>query len=312
MGKLIVDQIQKPGGSVFTLPTTAAAGSLISDSSGNISVNTSPTVMLLPTDSWRIVGSITTQSARGNLYSTGEWTSSGPNSTYQNATAAGTTMTYTHQSWNMAMGDGSPNGTTEYGYNSDYIGHYPRRIEYAHQNRMGWNYRSNYYFDNNTGYGGVTWRIMPVRNTTSSSITRTLNFNYSSYDTYNGAALGYYTPITSSGTNYANVTGGTWTQPFTTTTSTAQNQGTASIIIPAYTTVLVMFITAHQYSTTAWFIDSNMFYNLNTFFPTSGDLVCDNRMLQTLSMYRDTYVSSNSGSNPEQAYTNCAILFGDR
>jgi hypothetical protein len=312
MGKLIVDQIQKPGGSVFTLPTTAAAGPLISDSSGNISVNTSPTTLLLPTDSWRIVGSITTQSARNNVYSTGEWSSSGPNSTYQNATAAGTSTAYTHQSWNMAMGDGVPNGTTEIAYNSDYIGHYPRRIEYAHQSRMGWNYRTNFYYDNATSYGGVTWRIMPVRNTTSSSITRTLNFNYSSQDTYNGSALGYYTPTTSSGTNYANVTGGTWTQPFTTTGSTSSTSTNASITIPANTTVLVMLISAHQYVTTYYFIDTSMFYNLNTFFPTSGDLVCDNRMLQTLSMYRDTSSTNNANSAPEQAYANCAILFGDR
>jgi hypothetical protein len=191
------------------------------------------------------------------------------------------------------------------------MGQYSRRIDYAHQNRMGWNYRSNYYYDNATSYGGVTWRIMPVRNTTSAAITRSLNFNYSSYDTYNGAALGYYTPSGTS-TLYSGVTGGTWTQPFTSTANTASTGTSASITIPANTTVLVMLVTAHEYATTAWFIDSNQFYNLNTFFPTSQDLVCDNRMLQTLSMYRDTSTTTNAVSAPDQAYANCAVLFGDR
>ena len=309
MGKLIVDQIQKPGGSTFTLPTTAAAGSLISDANGNLSITSGNAVMLAP-DSWRIVGSVVSQSARQNLYSTGEWSSSGPNSTYQNATAAGSNTTYTHQSWNMAMGDGYPNGTSQNMFTNDYQGMYSRRVEYAHQNRLGWNYRSNYYYDNASGYGGVTWRLMPIRNTTSSSITRTLNFFFSSYDTYNGSALGYFTP-SGTGTNYAGVTGGTWTQPFTDTSNT-MTTSTASITIPANTTVIVMFITSHNYQTTYWFPDCNMFYNLNTFFPTSQDLVCDNRMLQTLSMYRDTTSSTNAVSNPEQAYTNCAVLFGDR
>lgn len=310
MGKLIVDQIQKPGGSVFTLPTTAAAGPLVSDASGNLSVLTNSSPTMVAPDSWRIVGSVTTQSARQNPYSTGEWSSSGPNSTYQSATAAGTNADYTHQSWNMAMGDGVPNGTTGIMYNSDYIGHYSRRIDYAHQNRLGWNYRTNFYYDNATGYGGITWRVMPVRNTTSAAITRSLAFMYSAYDTYNGAALGYFTP-SGTGTNYAGVTGGTWTQPFTTTGQTITSS-TANITIPANTTVLVMFITSHNYQTTYYFTDSSMFYNLNTFFPTSGDLVCDNRMLQTLSMYRDTSATTNAVSAPEQAYTNCAVLFGDR
>jgi len=306
MGKLIVDQIQKPGGSTFTLPTTAAAGSLISDASGNLSVQTG-SLMVAP-DSWRIVGSLTSQSARGNVYSTGEWTSSGPNSTYQNATAAGTNAAYTHQSWNMALGDGYPNGTSDYTYQADYQGHYPRRIEYAHQNRTGWNYRTNFYYDNNTSYGGVTWRLMPVRNTTSASITRTLNFMYSSYDTYNGAACGYYTPNTSV---YSTTSGGTWTQSFTSTSNT-QTTSSISVTIPANTTIIVMLVTSHNYQTTYYFSDTSMFYNLNTFFPTSGDLVCDNRMLQTLAIYRDNTSSSYTTSAPDQAYTNCAILFGDR
>lgn len=313
MGKLIVDQIQKPGGSVFTLPSTAIAGSLTSDASGNLSIVAPLTTpIMVASDSWKIVGSVISGSGRQNLYSTGEWSSSGPNSTYQNATGAGSNATYTHQSWNMALGDGYPNGTTQNTFTNDYLGLNARKTEYAHQNRIGFTYRSNYYFDNATSYGGVSWRLMPVRNTTNAAITRTINFNYSTQDTYNGMGLGYFTPSTTTGTNYANVAGGTWTQVATDTANSAMTSSSASITIPANTTVILMLVTAHQYATTGWFIDSSMFYNLNTFFPMSGDLVCDNRMLNTLATYRDTFTSSNSSSTPQDAYTACATLYGDR
>lgn len=309
MGKIIVDQIQKPGGSTFTIPTTAAAGYLRSDVSGALSI-VSPEIQI--PDNYRIVGSIVSQSGKGNLYSTGEWTSSGPNSTYQNATAAGTNATYTHQSWNMALGDGYPNGVNmEYCYTNDYSGMLSRKIEYAHGTRLGWMYRSNYYYDNASSYGGVTWRILPVRNTTNTAITRNLPFAYSSYDTYNGAALGYFTPANSSGTTYSTVTSGTWTQPFSATSNTITHSS-AAITIPPNTTILVMLITSHNYQTTYWFTDSNLFMGLNTFFPLTGDLICDNRMLQTLSMHRDVSLSSNSLSAPQDTYTACATLFGDR
>jgi hypothetical protein len=308
MSKLIVDQIQKPGGAVLTLPTAdGTAGQFIkTDGAGLLAFQTiSVLAGQPPADNSNIYGSVFTASGRGNIYSTGEWSSSGPNSTYQNATAAGSNTTYTHMSWNMFMADGYPDGSSQTMYANDYRGLENRKKFYANNQRLGVNYRELFYYENNTGYGGVSWHVMPVRNTTGSSITRSLSYMYSSYDTYNGAALGYYTP---NAATYAATTGGTWTQPFTATNTTITNTS-SSITIPAYTTVLVMLVTSHNYQTTYYFKESNMFYGLNTFFGTG--LVCDLRMLEALATLR-TPSSTYATSYPEQIYTGCAAVYGDR
>jgi len=306
MSKLIVDSIQKSGGAVFTLPMAdgTAGQFLTSDGAGGLSFTTSLSQTIVA-DNVRMYGSVFTASGRGNIYSTGEWTSSGPNSTYQNATAAGSNMTYTHQSFNMFLGDGYPGGTSQNMYAADYRGLENRTIFYSGNDRIGHNNRELFYYDNNTGYGGVSWHVMPVRNTTASSITRSLNYMYSAYDTYNGAALGYYTP---NAATYAATTGGTWAQQFTQTGNTITTTS-SSIVIPAYTTVLVMLVTSHNYQTTYYFKESSMFYGLSTFF--GSGLVCDLRMLTALATLR-TPSATYQVSNPEEIYTGCAAVYGNR
>lgn len=306
MSKIVVDQVQKSGAPAFTLPLAdgTAGQSMVTNGAGQLSFAT-PTDGVVPADSANIYGSVFSASARGNIYSTGEWTSSGPNSTYQNATAAGSNATYTHQSFNMFLGDGYPGGTSQIMYSGDFRGLDYRTILYSGNDRLGHNQRELFYYENNTSYGGVSWHVMPVRNTTGASITRTLNFMYSAYDTANGAALGYYTP---NAATYAATTGGTWTQPFTSTSSTITNSS-ASIVIPANTTVLVMLVTSHNYQTTYYFKESSMFYGLSSFFGTG--LVCDLRMLNALALLR-TPSASNTTSYPEQIYTGCATSYGNR
>jgi hypothetical protein len=308
MSKIVVDQIQKSGGAAFSLPLTdGTAGQLVkTDGSGNLSfISPVDTDTVVPADSAQIYGSVFTASARGNIYSTGEWTSSGPNSTYQNATAAGSNATYTHMSFNMFLGDGYPGGTSQPMYAGDFRGLENRTILYSGNDRLGHNNRELFYYENNTSYMGVSWHVMPVRNTTGSAITRTLNFMYSAYDTYNGAALGYFTP---DGATYAATTGGTWTQPFTSTSNTITSSS-ASITIPAGKTVLIMLVTSHNYQTTYYFKESSMFYGLSSFFGTG--LVCDLRMLNALALLR-TPSATNTTSNPEQIYTGCAAVYGNR
>lgn len=308
MSKIVVDQIQKSGGVAFSLPTTdGAAGQLMkTDGAGNLSFVAPPTDTIIPADNALTYASVMTASARGNIYSSGEWTSSGPNSTYQNATAAGSNMTYTHQSVNMFLGDGYPNGTgAQYKYAADFRGLENRTMLYSNGDRLGHSYRELFYYQNDTSYMGVSWHVMAVRNTTGSSITRTLNFQYSAYDTYNGAALGIFTP---NAATYAATTSGTWTQPFSATSNTIANSS-ASITIPANTTVLVMLVTSHNYQTTYYFKESTMFYGLSSFFGTG--LVCDLRMTHALATLR-TPSATNTTSNPEQIYTGCAAVYGDR
>ena len=307
MSKIVVDQVQKSGGVALTLPTAdGTAGQYMqTNGSGALSFSTPTSTPPVPADNANMYGSVFTASGRGNIYSTGQWTSSGPNSTYQNATAAGSNATYTHQSFNMFLGDGYPGGTSEIMYSGDFRGLDYRTILYSGNDRLGHNYRELFYYQNNTSYGGVSWHVMPVRNTTGASITRTLNFMYSAYDTYNGAALGYYTP---NAATYAATTGGTWTQPFTYTSNTISSSS-SSIVIPANTTVLVMLVTSHNYQTTYYFKESNMFYGLSAFFGTG--LVCDLRMLNALALLR-TPSATNTTSYPNQIYTGCATLYGDR
>jgi hypothetical protein len=307
MSKIVVDQIQKSGGAAFTLPTSdGTVGQIIkTDGAGNLSFVTAPVDNIVPADNALTFGSVMTASGRGNIYSTGEWTSSGPNSTYQNATAAGSDATYTHMSFNMFLGDGYPDGSTQPKYSGDYRGLENRTILYSNGTRLGPNQRELFYYDNNTSYGGVSWHVMPVRNTTGSPITRSLSYQYSAYDTYNGAALGYYTP---NAATYAATTGGTWVQQFTQTSNTITNT-TSSIIIPANTTVLVMLVTSHNYQTTYYFKESSMFFNLGTFF--GSGLVCDQRMLHSLATLR-TPSATNAVSAPHEIYTGCASVYGNR
>lgn len=309
MSKIVVDQIQKSGGAAFSLPLAdGTAGQLVkTDGAGNLSfISPVDTDTVVPADSAQIYGSVFTASARGNIYSTGEWTSSGPNSTYQNATAAGTNAAYTHQSVNMFLGDGYPGGgASQVMYAGDFRGLDYRTVLYSGNDRLGHNYRELFYYENNTSYGGVSWHVMPVRNTTGASITRTLNFMYSSYDAANGAALGVYTP---DATTYAATTGGTWSQPFTATANTIASSS-ASIIIPAGKTVLVMLVTSHNYQTTYYYKESSMFYGLSTFFGTG--LVCDLRMLEALAVLR-TPSATNTTSAPHEIYTGCAAVYGNR
>ena len=308
MSKIIVDQIQKTGGVPFSVPLTdGTAGNIITtDGSGQLAFSAPPQNTVVPDDNALIIRSVMSASARGNIYSTGEWTSSGPNSTYQSATAAGTNAAYTHQSFNMFMGDGYPNGTTQIMYSGDFRGLEHRTILSAANQRIGHNQRELFYYENNTSWGGVSWHILPVRNTTGSAITRTLSFMYSSYSSaQTGAALGYYTPDSAT---YSTTTGGTWTQPFTATGTTITST-TASIVVPANTTILVMLVTSHNYQTTYYFKESSMFFNLNTFL--AGDLVCDLRMVEALATVR-TPSSDNATSAPNEVYTACAAIYGDR
>jgi hypothetical protein len=309
MGKLIVDQIQKPGGSIFTLPTTASAGGLISDASGNLSIgNFRP----IPIEG-NTIGMIVTSSAQANVYgSTGQWTSDGPGGQTYQARYVGNTITDTSSTpmaFNMLMGDGMPTGGSDrmFAYNRN--GDIYRQCYYANNKRLGHMRQMQYYSDNTTDdYTGITMSVLPLRNTTGSTVTRTLPFYHSSdYSSYGGAAIGLYTPTNS--VVYSAVQGGTWTQPYTYTSSTNNIAGTASISIPANTTVLVLFATSHNYQTTYRFMDTHFYYNLDTVI--DGNVICDLRMLETLRTNRNTGNATNSVNIPAY-YTQCATQYGDR
>jgi hypothetical protein len=308
MGKLIVDQIQKPGGSTFTLPTTAAAGGLISDANGNLTIGS---FRPIPVEG-NTIGMIVSSSSQGNTYSGSSWTSDGPGGQLYRAFQVGNVTSDTNSTsmaFNMCMGDGAPTGGSERLFVYNRNGDIYRQCYYANNKRLG-HMRNVQYYDSNTtdDYTGITMSLLPVRNTTGSAITRNFVFYHSSdYSSYGGAALALYTPTNS--VPYSSVIGGTWTQPYTYTSSTTNVAGTASITIPANTTVLLLLATSHQYQTTHQFRDSHYYYNLDTVI--DGSLICDLRMLETLRTNRNAGNATNSVS-PAAYYTQCATQYGDR
>ena len=366
MSKIIVDQVQKNGGDVLTLPTTDAtannqalvgstAGVLsfspismpTADSDANKPVTTNgsgqlqfgafalptstgtagqilqsngtsatwvPSVAGLPADSNSdlIIGTVHSESNRGNAYSTGNWTSSGPNSTWYATQALNST--YDDATWNMFLGDGIPNGVqSDEFYINNANTNDVRVIEFANNNRVGHYYQDRYHQQNSTSYSGITLRVLPIRNSGTSDVTTSVSAEASSYSNsnYSGTCIGVYTPTNSSGTNYATVTGGSWqTLASYDSSSAGYNFGAQTLTVPAGKTVLVMLVTSTHYHTTYQFTDTNQFYNLSTTFSNS-DVHCDIKMLYALQCARSTSHTQTS-SSPHNVYTACAALFGDQ
>jgi hypothetical protein len=309
MGKIIVDQIQKPGGSTFTLPSTATAGAVYSDANGNLSISS---VKFAPVEG-NTIGMIVTSAAQGNVYgSTGSWTSDGPGGQIYSARYVGNTTTdanSTYAAFNMVMGDGMPTSTSDrlFAYNRN--GDIYRQCYYANNKRLG-HMRQLQYYDNNTtdDYTGITMSVLPLRNTTSASITKTVTFYHSAdFSSYGGAALAVYTPTNN--VTYSAVISGTWSQPYTYAASTNNTGGNASVVIPANTTVLLLYATSHNYQTTNKFVDSHYYYNLDTVI--DGSVICDLRMLETLRTNRNLGNATNNLDMPRY-YTQCATQYGDR
>lgn len=308
MSKLVVDQIQKSGGAVLSLPLAdGTAGQYMqTNGTGTLSFSTPTAAPPVPNDSSLIIGMVRSSSAQANTYSTPAWTSDGPNGVLNQSTI-GTDATSRGMAWNMLLGDGYPNGTSQIMYTNNREGNYQREVLFANNQRLG-HVRAVNYYDNNTtnNYTGLTWSCIPIRNTTAASITRSLSFYYSSdFSSYGGAAIALFTP---NAATYSATSGGTWTGLFS-SQSDQTSTTSASVIVPANTTVLLFAGTSHQYVTTYQFFDYHMYYGLSTFF--AGDLVCDLRMLGSLEIARSPS-NTNSAIAPQEIYTAAATLYGNR
>lgn len=332
MSKIVVDKIQKSGGPELTLPTTSGAANslIVNDGAGNLSfsdlgnllpaggANTVLTndgsgnlsfdiVSKVLDDTKDIIGMIRSSSAQNNTYSTPAWSSSGPWTTYQNYEVGGNNNSNT-QAFNMVFGDGYPNGTTQIFHVNDREGEYQRDLTYAWGNRIGHLKYKNYYDQNDTAnYTGKTWSLMPIRNSGSTDTAVTMNGYFSSeFSSYGGIGVGIFVP---DGATYSATTTGTWSQLYT-SQSTGGQTFTLSMTIPAGKTVLLFGASSHDYQTTNKFFDFHFYYNLQNCFSPTNDIYCDLRMLNTLYMVRaaNTYTSIQ----PQNLYTKCASIFGNR
>ena len=267
----------------------------------------------VPEDNLLSIGMVMSSSARQNVYSTGEWSSSGPNSTYYNNLQDASART---QAWNMLMGDGYPTGTSQHFYVNDDGDTFHREMIFAHNQRLGHSYRDMYYHDNaSTGndYAGVTFSCIPIRNSAASGTTTVSVKTYASVgsSTYGGRGVMYYTPTYSGGTNYANASGGAWTVLNSYGSNNDQYGYTASVPVAAGTTVLLFMSSAHRYHTTYRYKDTHNYYDLQSAFTSSNNIKCDQKILHALWTGRQTSHTYNT-SNPYEIYTTCASLYGDR
>jgi len=257
-----------------------------------------------------IIGSVTTHSDRQNTYSSEEWTSSGPWTTFYNYAIHADN--HAIQFWNMFLGDGQANRTdasTEYMQGGDSEHQFARTIQFASGKRLGYA-RDFLHWDNATSYAGHSWRVIPVRNTTGSPITVTISARASDNGgSYEGACLAVFEPNT---TTYSTVTSVTGTS-VATFQSQVQNQNlTGTYTIPAGKTVLVCLTSTDCYMTTYRFRDTNFFYNLDTLFPTG--VICDMRMLYNLHSSRFTDIAYTGSFTPQISaiWKQCAVNYGDR
>ena len=319
MSRIFADQIQKPSGSAFTLPISAGAtGQFIqTDGQGNLSFE-NPAVFQ-PAESWLVapetsynVGTVSSHTDRSNIYSTGEWTGSSSWTTYTNYLAHQDNSAI--QFWNMLLGDGYSNAsaTSERMQGADSEQELPRRVQFASGNRVGY-MRDVFHYDNETSNAGHTFRVLPIRNTNSGSVSVNITGYVSNYwgSGNEGGVLAAFVPnagkysavTTVTGTSMANVT----------SNNTMYKELTGSVTIPANTTALIILTSTDQYQTTYRFKDTNFFNKLNETFTGSNGVICDMRMLSHLARGRPilTYAGSFASILP-QLWTTCATQYGDR
>jgi hypothetical protein len=271
----------------------------------------------VPDDNDLIVGCIFTSSQRENIYSTGEWSSSGPNSTYYNSLSDANSIL---QAWNMLLGDGKPqatgytNSTNDITYSNNSDDTVGARVKlFAHNRRLGYVTKQWEHDDNLTGnYAGCTWSALPVRNKGSSDVNIVVKRGFTSRSNYSGSGLVSYRATYSSGTNYANATGGAWTthNSHTSDTSYAGSNSTSTVTVPAGETIILMMTSHHRYHTTDMFHDIHVYGELHTMF-THADIQCDLRMLEALHTCRQPAANYNTNT-PYELYTSCATCYGDR
>lgn len=261
----------------------------------------------------------------GSIYSHDSWNNSIINPQIGNPSSSGPWTTYTNynaytdnsaiQFLNMALGDGyGTSGSSERMFGANDTGIQGRQLSFSNGNRVGHS-RNLHYEQNNTSYNGYGFRMMPIRNTSNSSITVSLASYSSNYwsSGHEGRALFVFAPV-QSGAKYSEVTSvnSTLVSNSSYSSNSWQTSQTGNYTIPANTTVIVCQTSTDWYYTTYQFVDTNYFYNLNTTF-TNPSIICDMRMLSALNKSHFNMAYSGSFvSTAAKIWSVTASDFGDR
>jgi hypothetical protein len=322
MSKLVVDTIQRPGGAAVSFPIAdGTAGQFLkTDPSGNLTFSNSytfPSVTfpIIAQEGKGIVGSVSSFTDRANQYSSPAWSSSGPWTTFYGYTAHDDNSLI--QFINMALGDGLPQGTTEWFIGDDTNGSGSRALQFATGDRLGYK-RDRFQYTNATSQGGHTFRIMPIRNNSASPISVPFYARLSDYWSggYEGACMFVLAPNTSTYSTVTTVTSTRLSYSQSSGDTNGPQTFTGSYTIPGNTTVLVCLANTNSYQTTYRFKDTSYFYYLNTSYTfADANIVCDMRMLSSL--YASNFNLPNSGTCNGTGilaplWTKTATNFGDR
>lgn len=294
----------------FALPSGAGTdGQVLTSSGGTQAAWEAVSSPPVASDNDLAIGALFSHSNRDNIYSTGAWSTTGPDSTYNNELDDASDLV---AAWNMLMGDGKPTSTAAASGDLTYSGNWGvnRYKLFAHNRRLGYNYRYFYWHPNGTSYPGCTFMCIPIRNTSGSSIDVVFETTAGSQGGYAGTGKAYYTPTFSSGTNYANATGGSWTVLSSYEGDDETYDYQATVPVPGNTTVLFMMTASWKYRTSYQFFDTCLLRSIHTSF-SNANIVCDLRMLEALYMGRQPSATSSTAI-PYELYTTCATLFGDR
>lgn len=215
----------------------------------------------------------------------------------------------------MALGDGfGKDGTSQSMFGDEGYGVSGRTLQFANGNRVG--HRKNYYYTNNsTSYSGYGFRMMPIRNTSSSPISINLYSYASNYwgSGNEGMCLFVLAPAID-GVKYSQVSSVKSTLISNTNYSSnaVQQSQSGTYTVPGNTTIIVCQTSTDWYYTSYQFVDTNYFYNLNTTFSNPA-IICDMRMLSSLAKSRFNMVYSGAFATPAAAlWTVTAANFGDR
>lgn len=272
MTKLIVDQIQKTGGTEVTLPDGTPSNNqyLQTNGSGVLSYANGPVV---PSYNDAIVaGSMPYLFCCNTWYKSGNFSSVGVSSELGDwASSNSTAALYRFQvatGWN-------PWGVTNEPRYTGYV--IPPTLMYATGGRNNDIYVRSFQIypdtSNRYNYPDAFLSVYFIKNTTSAAISsRTFYMEGSSYrgSSYSGQSGGYFTPNAANGST---VTSLTYTSGYTYTSNSSANNGSFSVTIPANTTIAILIYTSDWYwqeSNGYWFQSAHGAYDIVQSFLTTG------------------------------------------
>lgn len=191
-------------------------------------------------------------------------------------------------------------------------------VEYAKGRVVGHNRQVMVSNWSSQQYAALGSRVMFVRNTGDTDITKNVNVTFScgTGNAYGGARFSVGTP---NGTTYSTVDSVTWTSYQYSTDTYLVNQN-YSVTFPAGKTVILVLTNTFMYWTTftsgAHLTDRNFFTDLHLLFDDVA-LVPDLAMTQTAlqgNFYDNPLGAANPRTNNDthRWYNLCATLFGDR